>query len=212
MNQNQTESTPPSVEESADKGLDGTPCSRSFLEMRWYDKQWDKWTEWEEVEGFKLREKYGTTPEEWKASCEMWIEVGGHYEFRIGTRTDVVNWKISYRENVDVVAPPPMESDRSETGKLMSGCSPTSCSLLFGDLVLISRTITADGRIVELPKLYKKLLTAEAHKAQREIEEDIPLMLTSILRAVPELDIPVRWPKHLAAASAVEPGIRDLDA
>ena len=105
-----------------------------------------------------------------------------------------------------------MESDRSETGKLMSGCSPTSCLLLFGDLVLISRTITADGRIVELPKLYKKLLTAEAHKAQREIEEDIPLMLTSILRAVPELDIPVRWPKHLAAASAVEPGIRDLDA
>ena len=118
----------------------------------------------------------------------------------------------SYLPNVDVVAPPPMESDRSETGKLMSGCSPTSCSLLFGDLVLISRTITADGRIVELPKLYKKLLTAEAHKAQREIEEDIPLMLTSILRAVPELDIPVRWPKHLAAASAVEPGIRDLDA
>ena len=32
------------------------------------------------------------------------------------------------RPNVDVVAPPPMESDRSETGKLMSGCSPTSCS------------------------------------------------------------------------------------
>ena len=74
--------------------------------MRWYDKQWDKWTEWEEVEGFKLREKYGTTPEEWKASCEMWIEVGGHYEFRIGTRTDVVNWKISYRENAKEHAPP----------------------------------------------------------------------------------------------------------
>ena len=71
-------------------------CSYPFLQMRWYDKQWGKWTEWKEVEGFKLREKYGTTPEEWKASCKMWIEVGGHYEYRIGTRTDVLDWEISY--------------------------------------------------------------------------------------------------------------------
>jgi hypothetical protein len=99
MNQNQTESQPQDVEEPRDEGLDETACSRSFLEMRWYDKQWDKWTEWEEVKGFKLREKYGTTPEEWKASCKIWIEVGGRYEYRIGTRTDVVDWKISYREN-----------------------------------------------------------------------------------------------------------------
>jgi len=88
--------------EKADEPLPRTPCSRSFLEMRWYDKQWDKWTEWEEVEGFKLREKYGTTPEEWKASCKAWIEVGGHYEYRIGTRTDVVEWEISYRENKEI--------------------------------------------------------------------------------------------------------------
>lgn len=46
-----------------------------------------------------LCEKYGTTPEEWKAACKTWIEVGGHYEYRIGTRTDVVEWEISYREN-----------------------------------------------------------------------------------------------------------------
>jgi hypothetical protein len=90
------------AKEKAEEPLPRTTCSRSFLEMRWYDKQWDKWTEWEEVEGFKLREKYGTTPEEWKASCKIWIEVGGHYEYRIGTRTDVVEWEISYRENKEI--------------------------------------------------------------------------------------------------------------
>ena len=110
MSQNQMQSKPTSVEEPREEGLDETTCSRSFLEMRWYDKQWDKWTEWEEVEGFKLREKYGTTPEEWKASCKMWIEVGGHYEYRIGTRTDVVEWEISYRENVQGEAQPPAKN------------------------------------------------------------------------------------------------------
>lgn len=70
--------------------------SRPYLEKRWYDSQWKKWTDWEEIEGRQLRDKYGTTPEEWKESCKSWIEIGGTYEYRIGVRTDEVVWEMSY--------------------------------------------------------------------------------------------------------------------
>jgi len=78
--------------------LDPQPSTTSqFLERRWYDKQYKTWTEWEEIQGEELRRKYGTMVEEWKESCIQWIQVGGHYEYRIGTRTSVVEWQVSYR-------------------------------------------------------------------------------------------------------------------
>jgi hypothetical protein len=75
-----------------------TPNKKStkiFLEMRWHDTQWDKWEEWTEVD----TSTYGKTPEEWKKTAESWIDIGGTYEYRIGTRTDVIDWELSYRDN-----------------------------------------------------------------------------------------------------------------
>lgn len=47
------------------------------------------------ITGYQLESKYGSTPEEWKESCKNWIEIGGLYEYRIGKRTDVVEWSMS---------------------------------------------------------------------------------------------------------------------
>lgn len=89
--------TPPA--EATDGRLPARACYlSSHLLMRWWDKQWKTWTEWEEVSGFKLREKYGANPEEWKESCKTWIEVGGHYEYRIVTRSETVDWEISFSD------------------------------------------------------------------------------------------------------------------
>lgn len=62
-----------------------------ILQQRWHDRQWNAWTDWEEVD-----ETYGTTLEEWKKSCQAWIDVGGTYEYRIVKRTDVLEWELSY--------------------------------------------------------------------------------------------------------------------
>jgi hypothetical protein len=69
---------------------------RYYLEFRWYDSQHKTWQDWEEITGWKLENKYGSTPEDWKAACETWIEVGGTYEYRIGTREDKIVWETSY--------------------------------------------------------------------------------------------------------------------
>lgn len=71
---------------------------RNFLMFRWYDDQRKEWTDWEEITGRMLTEKYGHTPEDWKVACQSWI-VGGLYEYRIGTRIDVVEWEMSYFAN-----------------------------------------------------------------------------------------------------------------
>lgn len=75
------------------------PSICNFLMFRWYDSQKKEWTEWEEITGRMLIEKYGRTPEDWKVACQSWIEIGGLYEYRIGTRIDMVNWEFSYIKN-----------------------------------------------------------------------------------------------------------------
>ena len=71
---------------------------RSYvLLQRYHDRYSDTWSPWEEVTGYDLRAKHGTTPEEWMCACKMWIEVGGRYEYRIAERTDVDIWGISFK-------------------------------------------------------------------------------------------------------------------
>lgn len=68
------------------------------LLQRWYDRQLDKWTDWEEIPKRKLLEKYGSTIEEWKNSCENWIEIGGTYEYRIIERVSTDIWSTSFEK------------------------------------------------------------------------------------------------------------------
>lgn len=63
-----------------------------ILQQRWHDRQWNAWTDWGDVD----EESYGTTLEEWKKSCQNWLNVGGTYEYRIVKRTDVLEWELSY--------------------------------------------------------------------------------------------------------------------
>ena len=72
---------------------------RSFLIVRWYDSQRKEWTDWEEITGRELTSKYGDTPEQWKEACKSWIEIGGFYDYRIGTETKVIEWETSYLPN-----------------------------------------------------------------------------------------------------------------
>ena len=68
-----------------------------ILQQRWHDRQTDKWTDWDDADkNYDLYRKYGTTPVEWKKSCQAWIDVGGTYEYRIVKRTDVLEWELSY--------------------------------------------------------------------------------------------------------------------
>lgn len=62
-----------------------------ILQQRWNDRQWNSWTDWEEVD-----ESYGTTLEEMKKSSQAWIDLGGTYEYRIIKRTDVLEWELSF--------------------------------------------------------------------------------------------------------------------
>jgi len=94
-----------------------------------------------------------------------------------------------------------------------SSASPApTCSLDFGDLVVVGRTVNADGENMEFPIIYRKLLTDRAHEAQAVLEEDVPLMLTAAVRAIRELKIPVRWKKHLATPIDGKPRISEEDA
>jgi hypothetical protein len=78
----------------------GEPGARVkfVLFRRWHDGQWNTWTEWEEIRGKELRDKYGETPEIWKKMCKNWIEVGGRYEYRIVRRVDTVEWSLSFKD------------------------------------------------------------------------------------------------------------------
>ena len=73
MNQNQTESKPPSVEESADKGLDGTPCcvSLSVSERQQLAEILDRRSN--EIASFKrdLEHKLARTIDEFPGSVEL---------------------------------------------------------------------------------------------------------------------------------------------
>jgi len=69
-----------------------------ILFRRWYDSQWKKWDEWDEVTGDFLIQKYGETPEQWKESCKAWIDCGGLYEYKIAKRVDTVEWEMSYKD------------------------------------------------------------------------------------------------------------------
>jgi hypothetical protein len=76
------------------------------LQERNHDRYREEWSEWQDVEGRKLREKFGETPDEWKRACKMWIEVGGRYEFRIFKRIDTEEWSMCFSsENVNVDLP-----------------------------------------------------------------------------------------------------------
>lgn len=73
-------------------------CSQLVFQRRWYDAQWKRWSEWEELDGCNLL-KYGDTPEEWKRSAESYIEMGATYEYRIIERTEKITWSVSYSAN-----------------------------------------------------------------------------------------------------------------
>ena len=66
------------------------------LQERNHDRYTKEWSEWEDVVGRKLRDKFGANPEEWKEACKMWIDVGGRYEFRIFKRVDTEDWSIRF--------------------------------------------------------------------------------------------------------------------
>ena len=66
------------------------------LQERNHDRYTKEWSEWEDVGGRKLRDKFGANPEEWKEACKMWIDVGGRYEFRIFKRVDTEDWSIRF--------------------------------------------------------------------------------------------------------------------
>jgi hypothetical protein len=67
------------------------------LLYRHYDERRDVWTEWEEITGKKLWENYGATVDEWKESCQRWIDIGATYQYKIIKRTDVEEWFINYK-------------------------------------------------------------------------------------------------------------------
>ena len=46
--------------------------------------------------GYKLKDKFGNTVEEWKESCKAWINIGGHYEYRIIRRVDTIEWGMCF--------------------------------------------------------------------------------------------------------------------
>jgi hypothetical protein len=73
-------------------------CSRLVLQVRYHDRD-HGWQEWETIEGRRLEEKYGATPEEWKWACAGWIEIGGRYEYRILRVSEAMDWSISFAEN-----------------------------------------------------------------------------------------------------------------
>ena len=75
------------------------------LQERNHDRYTQEWGEWEDVEGRKLREKFGETPDEWKRACKMWIEVGGRYEFRIFKRVDAEEWSMCFSSENDQILP-----------------------------------------------------------------------------------------------------------
>ena len=76
----------------------GDTKEQYVLQIRYHDRQWDKWWPWEELSEQKLREKYGETVEEWKTSCEDWIAMGGRYEYRIVLRRDTLVWETCFAE------------------------------------------------------------------------------------------------------------------
>jgi len=88
--------------------------------LRHYDAEKKEYTEWEELTKFRLWEYYGRTPKEWKASCKAWMkpagtheyrgEIGGHYEYKIITRTEVVEWTASYVKNSKGILKPNFET------------------------------------------------------------------------------------------------------
>ena len=79
-----------------------------------------------------------------------------------------------------------------------AGLPLTPCSLLFGDLVVTLRTATKEGKPTEISSILKGVLTDKSGEAQSLVENEIPLLLTAVLRAVRELNVPVRWGKDLA--------------
>lgn len=75
-----------------------TTCSWLVLQQR-YDSRQTGWTKWEDIDGYRLKDKYGTTVEEWMSACRSWIAMGGRYQYRLIRRTDTVEWEMDYTEN-----------------------------------------------------------------------------------------------------------------
>ena len=86
------------------------------------------------------------------------------------------------------------------------------CSLLFGDLMLTLRTTTREGKATEISSILNGVLTDKSGEAQSVVENEIPLLLTAILRAVRELNVPVRWVKDLAPPIDGETRVGDGNA
>lgn len=75
--------------------------SRLALFLRHHDRSRDQWTEWEQIQGRELWEKFGATVGEWKQHAKGWIEMGGTYEIKIVQITEHIEWSIHY-ENSDL--------------------------------------------------------------------------------------------------------------
>lgn len=85
----------------ASGSLAAAPCSRWALFLRHHDQSRDQWTEWEEVQGRELWEKFGATVDEWKQHAKSWVEMGGTYEIKIVQITERVEWSIHYENSQD---------------------------------------------------------------------------------------------------------------
>lgn len=68
------------------------------LYVRYHDKQWNMWREWEEVSSYRLLNKYGETKEDWIESCKSWIKIGGRYEYKIVRRIEMVEYRMIFDE------------------------------------------------------------------------------------------------------------------
>lgn len=74
------------------------------------------------------------------------------------------------------------------------------------------KTCKGDGKSTEISSLLKGALTESASDAQTLVVLEVPLLLTAILRAVRELNVPVRWGKNLAPTIDGETRSREDDA
>lgn len=77
-----------------DKEIESAP--RLIFQRRWYDRQWKRWSEWEELGGCNLLKYGGDEPEDWKRSAQTYIKIGATYQYRILERTEKVTWELGY--------------------------------------------------------------------------------------------------------------------
>ena len=73
--------------------------SRWALFQRHHDRSRNQWSEWEEIQGRELWEKFGANVNEWKRNAKSWIEMGGTYEIKIVQITERIEWSIHYENS-----------------------------------------------------------------------------------------------------------------